>query len=294
MKTYFLSQELWDVVESGVTITETATMNVEQQKKLKNMKLNDHKALYTIQMAVDDIIFPRIMGATKAKEAWDLLKNEFQGNEKVRSVKLQSLRRDLENIKMKDSEVAKDYYSRIMEIANQMKSYGENIGDKKLVEKILISLTDKYDPIVTAIEESKDIATLSVTELMGSLEAYEQRLNRRHEAPIESAFQSKLNLKAGKFSGKNEDSCETLKEGEENYREARWRKDYSPCRICGKIVGSMKANHSAIIVGDMGISQEIVILRKTIKPIFMKLKRRRSTCFMLSKQQQKRKKKRGT
>lgn len=69
MKTYFLSQELWDVVESGVTIAETATMNAEQQKKLKNMKLNDHKALYTIQMAVDDTIFPRIMGATKAKEA---------------------------------------------------------------------------------------------------------------------------------------------------------------------------------------------------------------------------------
>lgn len=82
------------------------------------MKLNDHKALYSIQMAMEDTIFPRIMGATTSKDAWVTLKNEFQGNEKVRTVKLQLLRRDLDNLKMKESEAAKDYYSRVKEIAN--------------------------------------------------------------------------------------------------------------------------------------------------------------------------------
>ncbi|XP_026455891.1 uncharacterized protein LOC113356871 [Papaver somniferum] len=232
MKTYFLSQDLWDVFESGVTtMTETTATTPEQQKKLKNMKLNDHKALYTIQMAIDDTIFPRIMGATTAKEAWILLKNEFQGNEKVRTVKLQSLRRDLENIKMKDSETSKYYYSRVKEIVNQMKSYGENIGDKKLVEKILISLTDKYDPIVTAIEESKDIANLSATELMGSLEAYKQRLSRRNETPIESAFQSKFSMNTRSYGDKCEDK-NISKEVKDNYGEERWRKDNPPCRFC--------------------------------------------------------------
>ena len=93
---------------------------------------------------------------------------------------------------MKESETIKDYYSRIKEIVSQMRAYGENILDKKIVEKILISIPQKYDAIATAIEQTKDLATLSVTQLMGSLEAYEQRLKRHEEDSGENAFQSKL------------------------------------------------------------------------------------------------------
>ncbi|KAL6182226.1 hypothetical protein ACLB2K_043649 [Fragaria x ananassa] len=41
-------------------------------------------ALYAIQLAVDDTNFSRIMGATTSKEAWDLLKEEFQGTAKMK------------------------------------------------------------------------------------------------------------------------------------------------------------------------------------------------------------------
>ncbi|KAK4837649.1 hypothetical protein QYF36_007280 [Acer negundo] len=129
-------------------------------------------------------MFLRIMGATTAKEAWDILKEEFHGNEKVRTVKLQTLRRELENIKMKDFETAENYYARIKDIINQMKAYGETISNKKSGEKILVSVTGIYDPIITAIEESKDITKLSVIELMGSLEAYENRLSQRNEDSV--------------------------------------------------------------------------------------------------------------
>jgi len=61
-----------------------------------------------------------------------------------------------------------------------MRAYRETILDKKIVEKILISIPQKYDAIAIAIEQTKDLATLSVTQLMGSLKAYEQRL-KRHE-----------------------------------------------------------------------------------------------------------------
>ncbi|KAL8098302.1 hypothetical protein AgCh_031171 [Apium graveolens] len=93
---------------------------------------------------------------------------------------------------MKDYESIKDYYSRIKEIINKLSSYGHYNTDKKIVEQILISKTKNYDSIVTVIEESKDIATLSITELIGSLEAYEARRTRRNENSVESAFQSKL------------------------------------------------------------------------------------------------------
>jgi len=60
---------------------------------------------------------------------------------------------------MKESETTKDYYSRIKEIVSQMRAYGESILDKNIVEKILISIPQKYDAIATAIEQTKDLAT---------------------------------------------------------------------------------------------------------------------------------------
>ncbi|KAJ0017426.1 hypothetical protein Pint_11322 [Pistacia integerrima] len=106
-------------------------------------------------------IFLRIMGVTIAKEAWDTLQEEFQGSEKVHTTKLQSFRRDFENLKMEDNESPKDYYSRIKELVNQMRAYGENITDKKIVRKILITCTEKYDLVISAIEESKDFRKIN-------------------------------------------------------------------------------------------------------------------------------------
>ncbi|XP_019465377.1 PREDICTED: coiled-coil domain-containing protein 186-like [Lupinus angustifolius] len=197
MTTFFRSQDLWDIVEEGFTTPEnTSTLTVAQKKELKENVQKDAKALFILQQALAETIFPRIMGATSAKEAWDTLKEEFHGSDKVRTIKLQTLRREFELLKMKESETIKDYYSKIKEIVNQMKAYGENILDKRIVEKILISIPQKYDSIVTTIEQTKDLSTLSVTELMGSLEAYEQRLSRHDEGSLENAFQSKLRLRS--------------------------------------------------------------------------------------------------
>jgi len=47
--------------------------------------------------------------------------------------------------------------------------------DVKVVEKILCSLTDKFDYIVCSIEESSNIDDLSIDELQSSLVAHEQK-----------------------------------------------------------------------------------------------------------------------
>jgi hypothetical protein len=52
----------------------------------------------------------------------DILQEEFQGDKKVRAIKLQTLRRDFENMKMKENESVKDYSTRFLELLNQMKA----------------------------------------------------------------------------------------------------------------------------------------------------------------------------
>ncbi|KAK3007873.1 hypothetical protein RJ639_014795 [Escallonia herrerae] len=140
--------------------------------------------------------YKAIIKVESAKEALQTLINEFQGDDKVRAIKLQPLRKDLENMKMKEVESLKDYSNRFLELINQMKTHGENISDQRIVEKTLISLPEKFDPIVVVIEATKDLSTLSVQEVMASLKSYEQRMAKHTENVVESAFLSKSMLAA--------------------------------------------------------------------------------------------------
>ncbi|RZB60293.1 Ycf3-interacting protein 1, chloroplastic [Glycine soja] len=54
-----------------------------KKKELKKNKQKNSKALFTLQQAVTDPIFPRIMGAKTTKEAWNTLQEEFQRSVKV-------------------------------------------------------------------------------------------------------------------------------------------------------------------------------------------------------------------
>jgi hypothetical protein len=65
-----------------------------------------------------------------------------------------------------------------MLVANDMRNLGESILDEKIVEKILRTLTEKYNYIVCSIEESKDINHLLVDELQSSLLVHEQKFKR--------------------------------------------------------------------------------------------------------------------
>nr|ABA95820.1 retrotransposon protein, putative, unclassified [Oryza sativa Japonica Group] len=196
MRTLLLSQGLWDIVENGYQeYSAGETLTAEQKKSLAEDRMSDAKALFLIQQGVAESLFPRIIGAKKSKKAWDKLKEEFQGSQKVLAVKLQTLRRQFQNLLMKESEKVKDYFSRVIEIVNQMRLYGEDINDQKVVEKILISLPEKYEYIVAAIEESKDLSTLTIQQLMSSLESHEERKLQREGSSIENAFQSKLSFR---------------------------------------------------------------------------------------------------
>ncbi|XP_045810770.1 uncharacterized protein LOC123905185 [Trifolium pratense] len=90
-----------------------------------------------------------------------------------------------------EEETIHDFHMNILEFANSFDALGEPISDEKLVSKILRSLPKRFDMKVTTIEESQDLATIQVDELIGSLQTYELAMNQRKEKKNKSlAFAS--------------------------------------------------------------------------------------------------------
>ena len=73
MKTLFVSQDLWNLIEKGYEQPEDlSTLTAAKPKEYKQDKQRDARALLFIQQGVSKTIFPRISGATKSKEAWEI------------------------------------------------------------------------------------------------------------------------------------------------------------------------------------------------------------------------------
>ena len=170
MKVLLKALELWNIVEAGYEETDNeAALTQAQMNTLRENRKKDSKALFHIYQTIEMQVYERVAKAENAKQAWDMIENAYKGKEKVKKVRLQSLRKEFEKLEMKEDETIKDYFIRVTSIVNQMASNGEILEDARIVEKILRSLPAKFDYVVAAIEESNDISTFSMEEVQGKI-----------------------------------------------------------------------------------------------------------------------------
>ncbi|KAA3481430.1 Retrovirus-related Pol polyprotein from transposon TNT 1-94 [Gossypium australe] len=84
MKTYLQAFDLWEVVKSDAEPAPLrANPTVAQTRQHADERAKRHKAMSCIQNCVSDVIFTRIMACKTPKQAWDKLKEEFQGTERT-------------------------------------------------------------------------------------------------------------------------------------------------------------------------------------------------------------------
>ena len=101
MKVLLGSQDVWEFIEDGFaepSPVEEGAMNAEGRKQLKERRKKEKKALFTIYQRLDDTMFEIIAPANTSKEAWEMLQRAFGGVDKVKKLRLQVLRAELEKL----------------------------------------------------------------------------------------------------------------------------------------------------------------------------------------------------
>ncbi|XP_070030742.1 uncharacterized protein [Nicotiana sylvestris] len=166
MKVILGSQDVCEIVDRGYAKPDNEEALPQNKKEvLAKTRKKDQQALTLIHQRLDDG-FEKVADATTSKEAWEILQNSLQGVDKVRKV-----------------------------VVNQLRRYGEDIEDVRVVEKILRTLTPKFDFVVCVIEESKDLDSMMVEQLEGSLQAHEEKIKRKQEVSLEQLLKTQTSFK---------------------------------------------------------------------------------------------------
>ena len=108
---------------------------------------------------------------------------------------------------MSEEESFDSFYGRLNKIINAKLNLGEKIKDTKVVKKVLRSLLESFRAKVTAIEESKDLDTINIQELVSSLQTYELGLPC-HKRSKSLGFRT-INERTDEFSDKDDVEKET-------------------------------------------------------------------------------------
>ncbi|XP_020089023.1 uncharacterized protein LOC109710699 [Ananas comosus] len=226
MRAYLEGCDFWEAVEQDYEVAplpDNPTIN----------QIKYHKERTTRQS--------RIMTCESTKAIWDFLKAEYQGDETIKSMKGLNLMREFEKLQIKESEIIKEYCDKLTSIANQARALGTDLSDNRLMQKIFVSLPERFEATIASLENTKNLSQIKLAELLSALQAQEQRRLMRMEGSTERTLQAKgqqnVGVKGKKWKGKkgNDSSGSEIAAGENSASNPKnnWGR-YSSCQHCGK------------------------------------------------------------
>ncbi|GJT42470.1 retrovirus-related pol polyprotein from transposon TNT 1-94 [Tanacetum coccineum] len=137
------------------------------------------------------------------------------GNNQVKDNKIDLLVQQYEQFVISEDEYIDSDFARFNAIITSLKALDEGYSSKNYVRKFLRALHHKWRAKVTAIEESKDLTSLSLDELIGNLKVHEMIIKKDSEIVKVKVERKSLALKAKKEC--SDEECSTSESEDEKY-----------------------------------------------------------------------------
>ena len=84
-----------------------------------------------------------------------------------------NLIREFEMQKMKESETIKEYSDRLLGIVNKVRLLGTDFYDSRIVQKVQVTIPEKFDATISSLENLKDLSSITLAELLNALQTQE-------------------------------------------------------------------------------------------------------------------------
>ncbi|KAL0329289.1 UNVERIFIED_CONTAM: hypothetical protein Sradi_4915600 [Sesamum radiatum] len=174
MEAHLEANYLWKAAEEDYEVPPLpANPTMAQIKNHKKRKSRKSKARASLFAVVSSEIFLRIMTIKSAFEVWNFLTKEYEEDERIKGMKILNLIREFELQKMKESEMVKEYFDKLLKIANKVRLLGSKFPNSRLVEKILVTIPEMFEAIISSLKNFKDLSKISLPALMNALQAQE-------------------------------------------------------------------------------------------------------------------------
>ena len=167
----YIDERVWNSIEYGWD--KPITPVSEWETSQKEAATFSSKTMNAIFNAVYMEEFKRISNVEVAYTAWNILQTMHEVTKAVKINKLQQLTIRFESIRMSDDESFDEFYAKLNDIVNSSYNLSEIYDQPKIVRKILRYMTENFRPKVTVITKSKDMDSIPIDELVGSLQSYE-------------------------------------------------------------------------------------------------------------------------
>ena len=92
---------------------------------------------------------------------------------------------------MNESETIKEYSDKLLSIANRVRLLGTIFAYSRIVEKMLVTVPERYEAPISALENTKDLSKITLAELLHALQAQDQRRLMRQNGAVEGALPAK-------------------------------------------------------------------------------------------------------
>ncbi|GJR25103.1 zf-CCHC domain-containing protein [Tanacetum coccineum] len=179
-KTYVKAKvlDLWHIILNGVFLLvarnkETQVLETvpfeQQDDDLKKKLAKNNEAIMVLYNALPKKEYKRIFMCKTAKDIWQSLLIIHQGDSQVKDNKIDLLVQQYEQFTILEEESIDSGFARFNTIITSLKALDGGFSSKNYVRKFLRALHPKWRAKVTAIEESKDLSSLALDELIGNL-----------------------------------------------------------------------------------------------------------------------------
>jgi hypothetical protein len=168
-----LHKSIWDIVEYGAQVPKVGYKDYDSDEASQIQHFNSQATMILLASLCQEE-YNKVQGLKTAKEIWDVLKMEHEGDEVTKITKRETIEGELDRFVLNQGEEPQAMYNQLKTLVNQVRNLGSTKwDDHEMVKLILRSLVFRSPTQVQLIHGDPRYKLMSPKEVIGKFVSFE-------------------------------------------------------------------------------------------------------------------------